>query len=84
LKWGGAKKLEGSFLSGFFIHVLAINWDEEVIKFYAMLILLVSTIGFILGLFVPVVRHNFARVFYFRCMRRVPSARTHELNTLGR
>ena len=56
LRWGGAERLEGTFTSGFLINLLAPGWSAEGIKLFALLSLIFSTIGFVVGLFVPDLR----------------------------
>jgi len=56
LRWGGAERLEGTFTSGFLVNVLAPGWSSDGIKLFALLSLVLSTIGFLVGLFVPAVR----------------------------
>ncbi len=53
LRWGGAEFLEGRFLSGILVNIFAINWSSEGIKLFALLIIIGSTILFILGLIHP-------------------------------
>jgi len=50
LRWGGAERLERSFLAGF-LDYFAIGWNAEGIKLFALLWLIVSTLIFVLGLF---------------------------------
>ena len=56
LRWGGAERLEGTFTSGFLVNFLAPGWSAEGIKLFALLTLIFSTIGFVVGLFVPAAR----------------------------
>lgn len=56
IKWGGARYLEWTFKSWFLLSTFAPTWDEEVIKFYAWLLLILWTFWFILGLFIPGMR----------------------------
>ena len=49
LSWGGADCLEG-WQSIFFLSFFAGNWDAEQIKFYALLMWIVQTIGLVLKL----------------------------------
>lgn len=53
--WGGAERLEGSFLAGLLDH-FAIGWTAGGIRLYAWLWLIVSTLGFVIGVFVPGLR----------------------------
>jgi len=52
-RWGGAELLEGKFSAGLLIHVCAITWSAEGIKLFAYGCIAVSTIYFILGVFIP-------------------------------
>lgn len=56
LRWGGAQWLEGTFTSGLLVSIFAPRWSAEGIKLFALLTLIVSTIWFIIGLFLPDVR----------------------------
>lgn len=53
LRWGGAEWLEGSFISGFLFPASAPTWDVEGIKAYGWLVLIASTIWFIVCLLTP-------------------------------
>jgi hypothetical protein len=53
VRWGGAKWLEGTFLSGLLIHFFAPRWSAEGIKLFVWLTMLLSTIWFVVGLFRP-------------------------------
>ncbi len=53
VKWGGAEWLEGSFISGRFVHLLAPRWSADGIKLFGYGSLLVSTVLFILAVFYP-------------------------------
>ncbi|NNF98655.1 MAG: hypothetical protein HKM93_04700 [Desulfobacteraceae bacterium] len=55
LRWGGARWLEG-FKSALLIHWLTINWNAEQIRLYALLILVISIIWFVVGIFIPELR----------------------------
>jgi hypothetical protein len=54
--WGGAEWLEGTFTSGFLISWLAPRWSADGIKLFGWLSLLVTSVGFVVGLFVPELR----------------------------
>lgn len=56
--WGGAEKLENSFISGFIINIFSVNWSAEVIKFYGWLIIIGTTVWFFVGLFIPELRFH--------------------------
>jgi len=56
VRWGGAEWLEGTFTSGFLIHLLALRWTAEGIKLFGWGTLILSTIWFVLGLFYPELR----------------------------
>jgi len=52
-RWGGARRLEGTFASGFLVHLLAPRWTSEGLQLFAWLSIAASTFWFILGIFVP-------------------------------
>lgn len=54
--WGGAERIEGSFLGGLLIGWFAPRWGADGIKLFAWLSLVVTTIGFVVGLFAPELR----------------------------
>jgi len=54
--WGGARWLEGTFVSGFLVNWLAPRWSAEGIRLFALCTLIVSGVGFAVGLFVPGLR----------------------------
>lgn len=56
LLWGGAERLERTFLSGFLISWFAPKWSAEGIKLFALLSLAGTLIAFVVGLFIPEVR----------------------------
>jgi hypothetical protein len=58
-RWGGAQRLEGTFSSGFLIHVLAPRWTADGIKLFGYGAIFVSTVFFLLGLFLPDFREFF-------------------------
>ena len=53
VRWGGAEWLEGTFTSGFLIHIFAPRWSAEGIKLFAYGMIVISTILFILGIIFP-------------------------------
>ena len=53
VRWGGAERLEGTFSSGFLIHLFAPRWSADGIKLFGYGAILVSTILFSIGLFSP-------------------------------
>ncbi|MBA4391471.1 MAG: hypothetical protein C0399_11115 [Syntrophus sp. (in: bacteria)] len=53
VKWGGAERLEGTFTSGFLVNVFAPRWSVEGIKFFGYGTIIISTIYFVLGVFIP-------------------------------
>lgn len=53
VRWGGAEWLEGTFTSGFLIHVFAPRWSAEGIKLFAWVTIIISTLLFILAIFFP-------------------------------
>jgi hypothetical protein len=54
--WGGAKLLEGTWVSGCLLSIFPIDWDADGIKAFAWLSLFVSSVYFILGLIKPELR----------------------------
>jgi len=56
LRWGGAEWLEGTFVSGVLINLRAPFWGSEGIKLFGWLIVFISTIWFVMGLFMPEMR----------------------------
>jgi len=59
VQWGGAKRLEGDFTSGFLIHIFAPQWSADGIKLFGYGAITISTRLFILGLFSPGFRFFF-------------------------
>jgi hypothetical protein len=57
LFWGGAERLEGSFLAALLVHLRASAWSAEGIKLFALLSWLISGFWFLIGLFSGEVRH---------------------------
>jgi len=57
LRWGGAEWLEGTFASGFLVSIFATSWSVNGIKLFAVGMIVISTIYFVLGLFYPDFRH---------------------------
>lgn len=53
LLWGGAEWLEGTLASAFVIAWIAPTWSADGIKLFALLMLLIGGIHFMLGLFMP-------------------------------
>jgi len=53
VRWGGAEWLEGTFTSGFFIHIFAPRWSADGIKLFGYGMILISTVLFIVGIFYP-------------------------------
>jgi hypothetical protein len=56
VRWGGAQWLEGTFISGILINLRAPLWDSEGIKLFGWLMLIISTIWFVVGFLVPDLR----------------------------
>lgn len=54
--WGGAKWLEATLASPFFVRCRAPGWSSEGIRVFAWLCLLVSVVVFAMGIFVPELR----------------------------
>ncbi len=50
LSWGGAEKIEG-WSTFFFISWLALDWDSEQIRLFALIMWVIQTILFVLGIF---------------------------------
>ncbi|MEJ2454550.1 MAG: hypothetical protein P8103_10375 [Candidatus Thiodiazotropha sp.] len=55
LRWGGAEWLEG-WKAWAAIGWFAGHWKAEQIRLYAWLLLILETVGFVVGLFVPDLR----------------------------
>ena len=54
--WGGADKLEGTFLSGIIVDIFAPRWNTNGLKIFAWLFLILGSGWFVLGLFKPELR----------------------------
>ncbi len=54
--WGGANWLERTWLIAIVVDAGAIDWTAEGIRFFAMLVWILQTIWFVIGLFVPSAR----------------------------
>ena len=52
----GAQRLEGTFRSGFLIHLLAPSWSAEGIRVFALCSGVLEAIWFVVGIFVPGIR----------------------------
>ncbi len=52
LNWGGAKWLEG-WRAFFFISWFAARWNAEQLRLYALCLLCLQCIWFVIGVFVP-------------------------------
>ena len=52
VKWGGAEWLEGTIKAEFLISIFASRWSVEGIKLFGYGIIIISTIIFILGIFI--------------------------------
>jgi hypothetical protein len=59
VRWGGAERLEGTFLSGLYLHVFAPRWTTEGIKLFGYGSILFSTVLFVAGIFYPDFRYFF-------------------------
>lgn len=55
-RWGGSHRLEGTFLSGFLVHLRAPYWGREGLELFAWLSLIGTSIWFVLGLVDPSLR----------------------------
>lgn len=56
LRWGGAEWVERRVAAIFLLNIFAFYWDSEQIRLYALIMLIVATVWFVIGLFAPVVR----------------------------
>ena len=56
LRWGGAEWIEYRFSAGLVFGYFAISWTAEQIKLFVFLWLVISSLVFVTGLFVPEVR----------------------------
>ena len=56
VRWGGAEWFEGTFTSGFLINFRAPMWDSAGIKLFGWLMLMISTIWFVVGILMPEMR----------------------------
>ncbi len=54
-RWGGARVLEG-WVAALMLEPLAWRWDADMIKVFAWLSLLATTLWFLLGLVEPIAR----------------------------
>ena len=52
VSWGGAEKIEG-WKSIFLVSTYAARWEAEAIKLYMLVVWLLTTFGFVAGLFLP-------------------------------
>lgn len=59
VKWGGAERIEGSFLSGLIVHIFAPRWSADGIKLFGYAAILLSTILFVVAIFSPDFRYFF-------------------------
>ena len=53
VRWGGAEWLEGTFISGFLVHIFAPRWSADGIKLFGWGAILISTIAFTAAVFFP-------------------------------
>jgi len=56
VRLGGAERLEGTFTSGFLVHIWAPRWSSDGIKLFGYCTLLISTVWFAVGIFYPELR----------------------------
>jgi len=56
VRLGGAERLEGTLASGCLISIFAPRWSAEGIKAAGWLVIVLSTIWFVIGLFSPSLR----------------------------
>ena len=54
VRWGGAERLEGTFSSGFLVHLFAPGWSADGIKLFCYVAIFLSTILFITGIFLRI------------------------------
>jgi len=59
VRWGGAEWLEGTFLSGFLVHIFAPRWSADGIKFFGWGAILISSVLFVIAIFFPDFRYLF-------------------------
>ena len=59
VRWGGARRLEGTFTSGFLINIFAPRWTEDGIKLFAYCSIVITTILFLLAIYIPDLRYIF-------------------------
>ena len=55
ISWGGARSIQG-WKSIFFLHMESSSWNEEQIRAMALLLWVLSTLWFMVGLFYPELR----------------------------
>lgn len=55
-RWGGAERLEDTFISGFLIHLFAPRWSAEGIRLFGYGMIVTSSTFFVIGLFIPEAR----------------------------
>ena len=53
VRWGGAEWLEGTFVSGIFVHIFAPRWSADGIKLFGWGAILISTTLFTVAVFFP-------------------------------
>ena len=56
LRWGSAEWIERRFAAICLLNIFAFYWDSEQIRLYALIMLIGTTIWFVIGVFAPVVR----------------------------
>ena len=66
VRWGGAEWLEGTFISGFLVHIFAPRWSADGIKLFGWGAILISTVLFVIGVFSPDFRQFFLWGFNYR------------------
>lgn len=59
VRWGGAERLEGTFASGLLVHVFAPRWSAEGIKLFGYTWIVISSVLFVVAVFVPDFRYFF-------------------------
>ncbi len=56
-RWGGAERLDGTFISGLLIHFFAPRWSADGIKLFGYGTIFISTILFVIAIFYPDFRY---------------------------
>ncbi len=59
VRWRGAEWLEGTFLSGFLVHIFAPRWSVDGIKLFGWGAIVMSTVMYVAAIFSPELRTFF-------------------------